>query len=97
VRLDEVLAIVSAGNYVEFGLRGNRRLLMRSSLSALEDELSPRGSLRTRRSWLVNSSRMTGLKPEDSGDDTVELESVAAPLARRFPQALAKLRGERAA
>jgi DNA-binding LytR/AlgR family response regulator len=35
---------------------------------------------------------MTGLKPEGSGDYTVELGSVTVPLSRRFPQALAKLR-----
>src|SRR5215467_2519496 len=46
VRLDEVLAIASAGNYVEFVLSDGRRLLMRSPLSALENELSPRGFLR---------------------------------------------------
>jgi hypothetical protein len=94
VKLDEVLALVSAGNYVEFVLRDGRRLLMRSSLSALEEELTSRGFLRTHRSWLVNASRMTALKPEGSGDYAVELESVTAPLSRRFPAALAKLRGE---
>ena len=57
MRLDEVLAIVSAGNYVEFVLRDGRRLLMRSSLSALEGELGPRGFLRTHRSWLVNAEQ----------------------------------------
>lgn len=92
VRLDEVLAVASAGNYVEFHLRDGRRLLMRSSLSALEGELSPRGFLRTHRSWLVNRSRLTGLMPEGSGDYTVQLETVRAPLSRRFPEALAKLR-----
>jgi hypothetical protein len=92
VRLDEVLAVVSAGNYVEFVLRDRRRLLMRSSLSALETELNPRGFLRTHRSWLVNASRMTALKPEGSGDYAVELETLTAPLSRRFPEALAKLR-----
>ena len=94
VRLDEVLAVASAGNYVEFVLRDGRRLLMRSPLSALEGELSPRGFLRTHRSWLVNAAQMTALKPEGSGDYTVELGALAAPLSRRFPQALAKLRGE---
>jgi hypothetical protein len=93
VQLEEVLAIASAGNYVEFVLRDGRRLLMRSPLSALEDELSPRGFLRTHRSWLVNASQMTALKPEGSGDYTVELGALAAPLSRRFPEALAKLRG----
>jgi len=36
---------------------------------------------------------MTALKPEGSGDYTVELESLEVPLSRRYPQALAKLRG----
>jgi hypothetical protein len=92
VSLGDILAVSSAGNYVEFALADGRRLLMRSSLLALEDELSPRGFLRTHRSWLVNGARMTALKPEGSGDYTVELEAVSAPLSRRYPQALEALR-----
>jgi DNA-binding LytR/AlgR family response regulator len=93
VRLDQVLAIASAGNYVEFLLRDGRRLLMRSPLSAIENDLGPRGFLRTHRSWLVNAGQVTALRPEGSGDYTVEIGSLAAPLSRRFPAALAKLRG----
>jgi hypothetical protein len=93
VRLDDVLAVSSAGNYVEFVTRDGRRLLMRSSLSALEAELSPRGFLRTHRSWLINTARMTALTPEGSGDYSIEVESVTVPLSRRYPEALAKLRG----
>ena len=93
VRLNEVLAVASAGNYVEFVLEDGRRLLMRSPLSALESELAPSGFVRTHRSWLVNAEQMTALKPDGSGDYTVELGSLAAPLSRRFPEALAKLRG----
>jgi DNA-binding LytR/AlgR family response regulator len=93
VRLDEVLAIASAGNYVEFVLNDGRRLMMRSPLSALENELSQRGFLRTHRSWLVNANQMTALKPEGSGDYEIELGAVKVPLSRRFPDALAKLRG----
>ncbi len=92
VRLNQVLAIGSAGNYVEFVLNDRRRLLMRSSLSALENELGARGFVRTHRSWLVNVGQMTGLKPDGSGDYTVELGSVTVPLSRRFPEALARLR-----
>jgi hypothetical protein len=94
VRLDQVLAIASAGNYVEFVLDDGRKLLMRSPLSTLEGELGPRGFLRTHRSWLVNARQMTALRPEGSGDYTVELGSLKAPLSRRFPDALAKLRGD---
>ncbi|HWA89522.1 MAG TPA: LytTR family DNA-binding domain-containing protein [Rhizomicrobium sp.] len=93
VSLADILAVTSAGNYVEFVLADGRRLMMRSPLSALESELQPRGFLRTHRSWLVNAARMTALKPEGSGDYTVELESLSAPLSRRFPEALAKLKG----
>jgi hypothetical protein len=93
VRLDQVLAIGSAGNYVEFVLDDGRRLLMRSPLSALESELGPRGFVRTHRSWLVNAGQVTALKPEGSGDYAVELGSFTAPLSRRFPETLAKLRG----
>jgi hypothetical protein len=92
VRLGDILAITSAGNYVEFVLNDGRRLMMRSPLSALENELSPRGFLRTHRSWLVNAAQMTALKPEGSGDYEVELGTVKVPLSRRFPEALAKLK-----
>jgi DNA-binding LytR/AlgR family response regulator len=92
VRLDELLAVASAGNYVEFVLRDGRRLLMRSPLTALESELSPRGLLRTHRSWIVNAKLVTALKPEGSGDYSIELGSLSVPLSRRFPEALARLK-----
>jgi hypothetical protein len=93
VRLDEILAVAAAGNYVEFILRDGRRPLMRSPLSALEGELSPRGFLRTHRRWLVNAKHVTALKPEGSGDHAVQLGGLSVPLSRRFPEALVKLRG----
>ena len=92
VKLADVLAVTSAGNYVEFILADGRRLLMRAPLRSVEQELAPRGFLRTHRSWLVNASKVTTLKPEGSGDYTVELGSQSVPLSRRFPDALAKLR-----
>lgn len=93
VNLSEVLAVTSAGNYVEFILADGRRPLMRSPLSAIEAELAPRGFVRTHRSWLLNAARVTELSPEKSGDYTVSLGAFEAPLSRRFPEALAKLRG----
>jgi hypothetical protein len=94
VRLDDIFAIASAGNYVEFVLRDGRRMLMRSPLSAIELELAARGFVRTHRSWLVNADQVTALKPEGSGDFAVELPTLTVPLSRRFPEALAKLRRE---
>jgi hypothetical protein len=92
VPFDDILAVSSAGNYVEFVLRDGRKPLMRSPLSALETELGQHGFVRVHRSWLVNAMQMTGLKPEGSGDYTVELGEVTVPLSRRYPEALAKLR-----
>jgi len=97
VPLSDILAITSAGNYVEFALADGRRLLMRSPLSAVESDLSGRGFVRTHRSWLVNEAAVTGLEPEGSGDYGVALGSLTAPLSRRFPAALARLRGGKSA
>ena len=92
VPLADILAIASAGNYVEFALADGRRLLMRRPLSAVESDLAGRGFVRTHRSWLVNEKAVTGLKPEGSGDYDVSLGSLNVPLSRRFPDALARLR-----
>ena len=94
VRLADILAVTSAGNYVEFALADGRRLLMRSPLSALESDLETRGFVRTHRSWLVNAARVTALKPEGSGDYEISLGGLEVPLSRRFKAALAKLRGD---
>jgi hypothetical protein len=93
VRLSDILAVTSAGNYVEFALADGRRLLMRKPLAALESDLEGRGFVRTHRSWLVNAARVTALKPEGSGDYEISLGTLEVPLSRRFKAALAKLRG----
>jgi len=92
VPVADILAVRSAGNYAEFVLADGRRPLMRSSLSATQETLSGHGFVRTHKSWLVNKARVTGLKPEGSGDYAVELGELEVPLSRRFPEALAALR-----
>ena len=92
VKIDDILAVTSAGNYVEFALRDGRRPLMRKPLTTVEAELASDGFVRVHRSWLVNAMQVTGLKPEGSGDYTVEIGSLSVPLSRRFPDALARLR-----
>lgn len=89
----EILAVRSAGNYAEFQLSDGRRPLMRTSLSALHEGLKGADFVRTHRSWLVNARRVTGLRPEGSGDYAIELGDIEAPLSRRFPAALSALRG----
>ncbi|HET7333927.1 MAG TPA: LytTR family DNA-binding domain-containing protein, partial [Rhizomicrobium sp.] len=92
VKLADIMAVTSAGNYVEFVLADGRKLLMRGALSALESELAPSGFVRTHRSWLVNAAAVTALKPQGSGDYAVSLGGMEVPLSRRFPDALARLR-----
>lgn len=88
----EILAVSSAGNYVEFHLTDGRRPLMRATLAAVEAELAKVGFVRTHRSWLVNRCQVRGLRPEGSGDWAVELAGLEAPLSRRYPQALETLK-----
>jgi len=91
--LSQIVAVSSAGNYVEFWLADGRRPLMRATLAAIEVELGAFGFVRAHRSWLVNAGAVTGLRPDGSGDWTVELGAVEAPLSRRYPQALERLKG----
>ncbi|WP_227878836.1 LytTR family DNA-binding domain-containing protein [Caulobacter segnis] len=93
VPVAEITAVRSAGNYVEFILADGRRPLTRSSLGAALESLAHHGFVRTHKSWIVNKARVTGLKPEGSGDYAVEMGELEAPLSRRFPDALAALRG----
>lgn len=92
VPVRDILAMSSAGNYVEFVLRDGRRPLMRSALSQVESEFVSRGFVRVHRSWLINTEALTGLRPDGSGDYTVEIGALSVPLSRRFPDALAKLK-----
>jgi DNA-binding LytR/AlgR family response regulator len=93
VPVADIVSVASAGNYVEFALADGRKPLMRATLSSLEAQLAPHGLVRTHRSWLVNAGRVAGLEAEGSGDFTVELEGgLKAPLSRRFPSALDRLR-----
>ena len=92
-RVLDIVCVSSAGNYVEFVLADGRTPLMRGTLASVETALDPHGFVRTHRSWLVNAARVGGLKPDGSGDFTVELDTGAeVPLSRRFPEAHRRLR-----
>jgi hypothetical protein len=94
----DILAVSSAGNYVEVVLADGRRPLMRSTLAAAETVLGPHGFVRTHRSWLVNAGRVREIEAVGSGDFALRLDAgVEAPLSRRFPEALQRLRASGAA
>jgi DNA-binding LytR/AlgR family response regulator len=95
VPVGEILAARGAGNYVEFALEDGRRPLMRAALGSVEAQLAAQGFVRTHRSWLVNAARVRALNPAGSGDFRLDLGcGVTAPLSRRYPEALARLRGD---
>jgi hypothetical protein len=94
IPLTEILAVRAAGNYVEFLLRDGRRPLMRAPLGEIESTLEPAGFLRTHRSWVVNAASVRGLEPAGSGDYQLDLDGgQQAPVSRRFPRALERLKG----
>jgi DNA-binding LytR/AlgR family response regulator len=93
VALDEIVAVTSARNYVEFHLADGARPLVRSTLAKVEADLLAGGFLRTHRSWLVNPAHVRVLEPAAGGDFRLELATgVTAPLSRRFPHAIEVLR-----
>lgn len=93
VPLEEIVAVTSARNYVEFHLAGGRRPLVRETLGKVEADLAAAGFLRTHRSWLVNPTHVRTVTPGTAGDFRLELATgLVAPLSRRFPQALEILR-----
>ena len=94
IPMDEIVAVSSARNYVEFHLKGGKKPLVRDTLAKVETELSAQGFLRTHRSWLVNPAYVRAITPAAAGDFRLELaDGQTAPLSRRFPGALEMLRG----
>lgn len=89
----DIVAVTSAGNYVEVRLADGRTPLTRMTLAQAEAALGRHGFVRVHRSWLVNAARVRALTPEGSGDYALELDGgLTAPLSRRFPEALDRLR-----
>lgn len=92
VPIDEIAAIRAAGNYVEFVLVDDRRPLVRQSLSAAQRELGAE-FVRTHRSWAINAAHVRELRAVGAGDYEIGLAGgLKAPLSRRFPDALKRLR-----
>jgi len=90
----DIVAVQSAGNYVEFRLADGAVRLMRATLAEVEQALAPHGFVRIHRSWIANAHRLRLLEPAGSGDYRLVLDGgVEAPVSRRYPAALARLKG----
>jgi DNA-binding LytR/AlgR family response regulator len=71
----EIVSVVSAGNYVEYGLADGRRPLIRTTLQTEEDRLRPLGFVRIHRTRLINTSRIRRLVTRPSGDFDIEMDT----------------------
>jgi DNA-binding LytR/AlgR family response regulator len=82
---NEIISVVSAGNYVEFQLAGARNHLIRTTLQAQEARLAPFGIVRVHRTRLVNLKRIVALTWRASGDFELRLDSGETVVgSRRF-------------
>ena len=92
--VDTILAVRSAGNYVEFQMADGRQLLMRATLAQIEAELAAQGFARSHRGWLVNSRHITETRRAGAGDFELTLTGgLRAPLSRRWRPAVEAARG----
>jgi two-component system LytT family response regulator len=88
IRVDELLWIESAGNYVELHLEG-RTVLHRITLNRLEALLAPGDFLRVHRSAIVRRSQIARLETVGDGSYRLTLRCGAmASVSERYLQAL---------
>lgn len=74
VKIEEIDWIEAAGNYVKLRV-GDDTHLLRETMQALEQKLSPKKFLRIHRSTIVNIDRIKELQPLFHGDYVVILKS----------------------
>jgi len=88
----EIVAVVSAGNYVEYCLDGGKRHLIRATLQAEEERLRRLGFARIHRTRLVNAARIRRIAGRPSGDFDVEMDTGESFTgSRRYRDGLAAL------
>lgn len=88
IRVDDILWVESAGNYVELHLEG-RTVLHRITLNRLEALLAPEDFLRVHRSAIVRRSQIARLETVGDGSYRLTLRSGAAvAVSERYLHAL---------
>lgn len=88
VRVRDIDWIEATGNYVTLHV-GERRYLLRATMSSMERRLQEVGFARVHRSAIVNLDRVREIRPFDTGDARAELHSGATvPVSRRYRQDL---------
>ncbi len=88
VRIDEIEWIEAAGNYVSIHTAAQTHL-HRETLKNLQSTLDPSRFVRVHRSAIVNIAHVREVRPRQSGDSDIELDSGrVVSLSRRYREAL---------
>jgi two-component system LytT family response regulator len=83
LRPEEIVWIEAADNYIVIHQAGGERVMVRETLSALEERLGATGFARVNRSAIVNVDQIKELQPTFHGDYTVVLrDGTKVPLSR---------------
>jgi two-component system LytT family response regulator len=83
IKPDDIAWVEAANNYVTLHLAGNRRILVRETLSSLEKRLGPSRFTRVNRSALIHVDQVVEMQASKFGDYTVLLRNGARiPLSR---------------
>ncbi|MEM0912288.1 MAG: LytTR family DNA-binding domain-containing protein [Pseudomonadota bacterium] len=75
VNVNDIIMVKGAGNYVELHTRDGKVILYRETMTMLEEQLDPKVFIRIHRSSIVRKSFVSELRPSDSGEYTVVLET----------------------
>ncbi len=88
VKTSEIDWVEAAGDYVTLH-SGKKSWLMRETISAMETRLQPKGFSRIHRSTIVNTERITEMRPLDNGEYRVLLrDGTELRLSRNYRQHL---------
>ncbi|HEY4300974.1 MAG TPA: LytTR family DNA-binding domain-containing protein [Candidatus Didemnitutus sp.] len=94
LRPDEIVWAEAADNYVVIHLADSSRLMLRETMSALEERLGSTAFARINRSAIVRLDRVKELQPTFHGDYTVVLrDGTRLPLSRSMRGQLEKFAG----
>ena len=86
IPIDEIHAVLAAGDYVEIDI-GERVLLDRRTIRSLEERLASAGFVRVHRSAIVNPERVRSIQPSGNGRYLLTLlNDRAVPTSKGYEQ-----------
>lgn len=93
IRLPDIDWIQASDNYVSIHV-GKKSWLLRETISALDERLTPKGFVRIHRSTIVNAQRVTELRSLPSGEFAIVLaDGTILKLSKSYRAALDQLVG----